>query len=207
MIGCLCWRKHSLFTQTELDFESQLCHYRGPFGNGDSIHLDSGEQRYFLLFFLKSWFICCLAVWLSVRFAASQFLQWKIISVAYFTFTVYSYSEDLIRAKVSLCTTQASPCSAELIAWKLFEIILNGHYKACVKSTLTLFHLLSWSQQYYISPYKICLGFLVCASSCTSRSENSPVGVFRVGLLASSVNWYFPWLSRIFFCLVIHITN
>lgn len=55
-----------------------------------------GNRDFFLILF-KSWFICCLAVWLSIRFAASQFLQWKIISVAYFTFTVCSYSEDLIR--------------------------------------------------------------------------------------------------------------
>lgn len=75
----------------------------------------------------------------------SRFLQWKIISVVYFTFTVYSYSEDFIGAEVSLCTTQPSPCSAEVIAQKLFKIILNDHYKACVKSALILFHLLSQS--------------------------------------------------------------
>lgn len=46
----------------------------------------------------------------------SQFLQWNIVSVIYFAFTVYSYSEDLTGAKVSLCATQTSPSSAELIA-------------------------------------------------------------------------------------------
>lgn len=64
------------------------------------------------------------AVQPSVSFVVSQFLQWKIICVVYFTLTVYSYSEDLIRAKVSLCATQSSPCSAELLAEELFEIMI-----------------------------------------------------------------------------------
>lgn len=125
--------------------------------------------------------ICCL------RFSS------RMWSVIYFIFTVCGSSQGL-----GFVVHWARLCSSELIAPKLFWIILNNHYKACVKGALFFFHCYK-----IINVIYFCIKstfFPISASSCTGSLEKKAWWEsleWTSGLIC--VCWSFPWLRRIFF--------